>query len=56
MLTGTAPEPPAVSPDLTGLALSVARARKDYAAGDAIRDAAAGSRGVFAEITPSPRV
>jgi hypothetical protein len=32
MLTGTAPEPPAASPDLTGLALSVARARKDYQA------------------------
>jgi hypothetical protein len=32
MLTGTAPEPPAASPDLTGLVLSVARARKDYQA------------------------
>jgi hypothetical protein len=32
MLTGTAPEPPAAPPDLTGLALSVARARKDYQA------------------------
>jgi hypothetical protein len=32
MLTGTAPEPPAASPDLTGLTLSVARARKDYQA------------------------
>jgi len=32
MLTGTAPEPPAAPPDLTGLATSVARARKDYQA------------------------
>jgi hypothetical protein len=32
MLTGTAPEPPAAPPDLTGLALSVARTRKDYQA------------------------
>ncbi len=32
MLAGTAPEPPAAPPDLTGLALSVARARKDYQA------------------------
>jgi hypothetical protein len=32
MLTGTAPEPPAAPPDLTGLALSAARARKDYQA------------------------
>ena len=32
MLTGTAPEPPAAPLDLTDLALSVARARKDYQA------------------------
>jgi transcriptional regulator with XRE-family HTH domain len=32
MLTGTGPEPPAAPPDLTGLALSAARARKDYQA------------------------
>ena len=30
MLTGTGPESRAAPPDLTGLALSVARARKDY--------------------------
>jgi hypothetical protein len=30
MLTGTSPEPPVALPDLTGLALSVVRARKDY--------------------------
>jgi hypothetical protein len=30
MLTGTGPEPPMAPPDLTGLGLSVARARKDY--------------------------
>ncbi len=32
MLTGTSPEPFATPPDLTGLALSVTRARKDYQA------------------------
>jgi hypothetical protein len=32
MLTGTGPEPPEAPPDLTGLALGVARARKDYQA------------------------
>src|SRR5215472_2457373 len=32
MLTGAGPEPPAAPPDLTVLALSVARARKDYQA------------------------
>ena len=32
MLTGASPEPSAAPPDLTGLTLSVTRARKDYQA------------------------